>query len=111
MNAAKRIALYVCGAFMLFIWAVIVDAIAVFGSPAYAVPYPAARLCSSLKPGMELRDAEAIMYQLGRPQSAEFRSAQLRVFSSYSDCVLDIDSTTSRIVKITASDHVGVGIP
>ena len=96
---------------MLVIWAVIVDAVAVLGSPAYLVQYPAARLCNSLKPGMELRDAEARMYQLGRPQSTEFRSGQLRVFSSYSDCVLDIDSTTSRIVKITASEHVGVGIP
>lgn len=65
MNTAKRIALYVCGTLMLLIWAVIVDALVVFGSPAYAVPYPAARLCNSLRPGMELRDAEAKMYQLG----------------------------------------------
>jgi len=103
MKAPKRIALYACGTLMLVIWALIVDALAVFGSPAYAVPYPAARLCNSLQPGAELEDAEARMYQLGRPESIEYRSGQLLVFSRDSGCILDIDPTTNRIVKTSTS--------
>jgi hypothetical protein len=108
MNIAKGIALYVCGALMVVICAVLVDALAVLGSPAYAVEYPAARLCSSLQPGMELRDAEARVFRLGRPGWIEYRSRHLTVGSMDSGCILDLDPATSRIVKITISGGIHI---
>jgi hypothetical protein len=108
MKKAKRVALYFCGALIVFVWATIVDGLAVFGSPAYFVGYRAARLCNSLRPGMELRDAEARMLRLGRPASIEYRSGQLDVAGTDSNCILDIDPTTNRIVKITISGAMSV---
>lgn len=109
MKAAERIALRVCGALMVAILATIVDGLAIFGSPAYAVPYPAARLCGSLQSGMELSDAEGKIYQMGRiPASIKYRSGRLVVFSMDSGCILDIDPTTKRIAKITISAPPGV---
>jgi hypothetical protein len=103
MKKAKRVALYFCGALMVFIWATIVDGLAVSGSPAYFVGYPAARLCKSLHSGMELKDAEARMLRLGRPASIEYRSGQLDVTGTDSGCILDLDPATNRIVGISVS--------
>jgi hypothetical protein len=103
MKTAKRIALYVCGTLMVAIWATIVDGLAVLGSPAYVVPYPAERLCNSLRPGMELRDVEARIYQTRTPDSIEYSSGQLVVFSGDSGCTVDIDPITKRVAKISTS--------
>ncbi len=103
MNRAKRIALYACVALIVAIWATLVDGLAVWGSPAYSGLYPAARLCNSLQSGMELREAEAKMFRLGRPERIVYSNGQLAFGSMDSGCTLDIDPTTNRIVKITIS--------
>jgi hypothetical protein len=107
MKAAKRIALYVCGALMVVIWATIVDGVATIGSPAYLGYYPAARLCNSLQPGMELREVEARIYQIGKPDSIEYGNGQLVVFSMDSVCSLDIDPTTKRVANVSISGPPG----
>jgi hypothetical protein len=103
MKTAKRIALYVCVVLMVAIWATIVDGVAVLGSQVYLVYYPAARLCNSLQPGMELRDVEARIYQIGKPDSITYSNGQLVIFSMDSVCSLDIDPTTKRVAKVSIS--------
>ena len=103
MKTAKRIALYVSGALMVAIWATIVDGVAVLGSPDYLGYYPAARLCNSLQAGMELKDVEARIYQIRKPDSITYGNGQLEIFSMDSVCSLDLDPTTKRVTKISIS--------
>lgn len=103
MKTAKRIALYVCVALTVAIWATIVDSVALAGSPAYLGYYPAARLCKSLQPGTELSDVEARIYQMGKPDSITYSNGQLVIFSMDSGCSLDIDPTTKRVASISIS--------
>jgi len=103
MKAAKQIALYVCGALAVAIWATIIEGLALLGNPAHLVPYPAERLCRSVKPGMELNEVETRIYQMGTPGSIDYHGGQLVVFSSDSGCILDFDPATKRIAKISIS--------
>ena len=103
MKTAKQIVLYICWALALAIWAMIVEGFASLGSPAYLVQYPAARLCNSLKLGMELADVEARIYRLGIPNSITYRNGQVVIFSLDSGCIVDIDPNTKRVAKISTS--------
>jgi len=107
MKTAKQIGLYICSALGVAIWAAIVDGVALLGSPAYLVQYPAERLCKSLPRGIELSDAEIRIYQLGGPTSIEYSKDQLVVFSFDSGCILDLDPTTKRLARITVSGPPG----
>lgn len=103
MKTAKRIALNACFILIVVLWAILVDGVALVGSPAYLGSYPAERLCKSLQPGMDLRDVEARIYQIGRPSSITYGSGRFVFFSLDSGCTLDVDPTTKRIIKISAS--------
>jgi len=104
MNHTKRALVYAIVGVIVVVWALVVDGLAVFGSPAYAVHYPAARLCRSLRSGMELRDVQGRIPLLGRPEWISYHNGRMSIGSVDSECTLDIDPATHRIVKITVRD-------
>jgi hypothetical protein len=72
-----------------------------FGNPAYRSLYPAAQLCSSVKIGSDLVDAEKKAMELGRPESMEYHQGQFSVGGTGSSCILEVDLSTSRITRAT----------
>lgn len=104
MRKAKQIAFYLCVALLTIVFALVVDGLAVWGDSAYAVPYPAARLCRSITPDTELQDVEAKMLKLGRPSTLKYNKWHLYIGSTDSLCTLEIDPGTNRIVKMTISN-------
>lgn len=103
MNNAKQIAVYAGLVLGALVCALLIDGIAVMGSLAYAFPYPASRFCSTVGPGVELKDAERKMLSLGRPDRVEYSGARLTVASEDSQCNLDVDPATNRVLTVKAS--------
>ena len=103
MKLVKRIALFISRGLIVAVVATIVHGFAAIGFATYVGYYPTERLCTSLRPEMELRDVEARIYEIGRPQSITYHSNQLDVFDTDSGCILEIDPATKRIVKIYIS--------
>ena len=104
LGMVMKIVLYAVSVLLALLWALTLDGLLVVGSPSYAVPYPARRLCDGLSPGMRVDDAKAIIASLGRPDSLDYRNQQLVIASSDSGCLVDIDPSTNRISKAVATN-------
>jgi len=103
MTPPKRALFYISSVIFGILWAIILNHVIITGSPRYARGYPAAALCSQIKPGFTLQEVEKKATTLGEPNYLRYERNQLTAGGADSTCTVQFDPNLNTVTSVTQS--------